>query len=766
MLYARRSTRFPHRFRLSPCTLACLPVLMGLATSAAHAADSVAAPAAAASAAGTSTASPSGQSIVVMGKRHQTLHDTAGSVSAVNGEALQAEGAQSLADYIQEQPGVVFNADQAGISNVVVRGIATSSGNVQGQSSTGFYLNEVPLTEPGWAIEIPDIDTFDLNRVEVYRGPQGTLFGSASMGGAVQYVTNEADTKHFDAAVEGTVSQTHNADAGGSAKGMINVPIQPGVLGIRAVAEYRKDPGYIDNIGTGKDGANTTTTKGGRVSAVLTPVNGTRLSWMSLWQSTDSEDGSSRLVGLGSLQRSTALPEYTNTKINVNSLRLDQDVGFATLTALGGYVHKWQSFQQDFTADRDYYNSLIGIDLTNPLYMKETGQSDSSSLEVRLTSKTGGPLDWVVGGFYSNATKYVNEMLGSEGAAAAFDASADWGAGTGATIAPNGSDFDTYIDRYQAGERALFGEASYAFAPQWKVTLGGRYFETRLDQTTVTKGLDVYPTASTLTKADASRDHGFTPKVSISYDVDKNTMVYALASEGYRFGVPNEIASSAYASSVPKSSQSDKLWNYELGTRTSLLGGKLDLNATLFYIDWRDIQLRATTPDYYSYAMNGGRAHSAGFEFASHWRPTQNWDYTTSLTYQQARLDDDVAIASVGTVKSGAKLPGSSDWSFTQRLSYYFGGVYPQMVSLSHQYISRGFSDLNSQVEGETPLYQGGYSLFDVRYRISVEKTDVSLFMNNIFDRRGVTRTGTAEYGTTQALVRPRTVGVTVAWHY
>jgi len=143
--------------------------------------------------------------VVTAGKLNESVREIAGSVSAVTDQQLQDLGAQSLADYIQRTPGVVFNSYQPGVSHVVMRGIATSSGNVQGQPTTGYFLNEVPLTEPGWTIAIPDVDAFDLNRVEVLRGPQGTLFGSASMGGAVNYVANVADASGFDASAELTV---------------------------------------------------------------------------------------------------------------------------------------------------------------------------------------------------------------------------------------------------------------------------------------------------------------------------------------------------------------------------------------------------------------------------------------------------------------------------------------------------------------------------------------------------------------------------------
>lgn len=327
---------------------------------------------------------------VTAGKREQPIREIAGSVSAVTGQQLQDIGAQSLADYIQSVPGVVFNQYQPGVSHVVIRGIASNSGNVQGQATTGYFLNEIPLTEPGWTIVVPDIDTFDLNRVEVLRGPQGTLFGSASMGGAINYVANTADASAFDAAVETTVSQTRNADTGFGVKAMVNVPIKEDVFAIRAVAQYRDDPGYLDNIGLGKDGSNDVTVSGGRLSLVLTPNENTTLTWLSLLQKTDSDDNSYRIPALGDLVRDTAVAEFTDTDITLHSLRWDQEMGWANFTALASYQKKQQDWRFDYTPIRIYYNADLDLDLTAPLYINSGGESEGRSIELRLTSPSGG----------------------------------------------------------------------------------------------------------------------------------------------------------------------------------------------------------------------------------------------------------------------------------------------------------------------------------------------------------------------------------------
>jgi outer membrane receptor protein involved in Fe transport len=700
---------------------------------------------------------------VIAGKLKESVREIAGSASAVTDQQLQDIGAQSLADYIGRTPGVVFNNYQPGVSHVVMRGIATSAGNVQGQPTTGYFLNEVPLTEPGWTIAIPDVDAFDLNRVEVLRGPQGTLFGSASMGGAVNYVVNVADSGGFDAAAEATLSQTKNADLGFAAKAMVNLPIKQDLLAVRAVAQYRDDPGFLDNIGTGRKGANDTTLDGGRLSVVLTPSEATTLTWLSLLQDIDSDDNSYRIAGLGDLQRDTAIPEFTNTKVAVHSLRLDQDLGFADLTALAAYQKKQQDWRFDYTPIRAAYNADLDLDLTSPLYIESGGESRGKSIELRLSSKPGGRIDWLVGGMYFDSDKDLYEQLGAAGAAAAFDQSALFGPGSGAVIAPDGEIFNAFGTHLTGSEAALFGEASFHFNEQWKATVGGRLFRNEVRTTTTQVGFSTYP-GDPIVSTQQTEESGFNPKVALSWQPNADVMVYGLVSEGFRFGEPNTAGLSAYP--VPSGSKSDSLVNYELGTRTSWAGGRLLLDATLFYVDWKDIQLRLQTPDFYNYASNGGKAYSRGIELATTWRPVDAFEWQAAATWQRARLDEDLFILWYGTAPKGAQLPGSADWTVSNLLSWHFDTRFYPVLSLSHQYVGGGISDLNSAVPGVAPNRQGNYNLFDLRYRMTFGSTDVTLFGSNLTDKRGVTRSVAETNGVGEGLVRPRTVGVTVHWRY
>lgn len=701
--------------------------------------------------------------VVTASKREQSVRDVAGSVSAVTDGQLQAIGAQSLADYIQRTPGVVFNSYQPGVSHVVVRGIATSAGNVQGQATTGYFLNEIPLTEPGWTIAIPDIDTFDLNRVEVLRGPQGTLFGSASMGGAVNYIANVADPSGFDAAVEATFGKTHNADPSADLKAMVNVPLKQDVFAIRAVAAHRDDPGYIDNIGTGVRGANDASIDGGRLSLVLKPGENTTLSWLSLRQKIDSKDNAYRMPELGDLVRNTAIPEFTDTDITVHSLRLDHDFGWAGLTALASRQKKKQNWRFDYTPVRPLYNADLDLDLASPLYINSGGDSEGDSIELRLTSPGGRHFEWLLGAMYFDTGKNLYEQIGADGAAGAFDRSSLFGPGSGAVIAPDGKIFNAFYTRVEGVEKALFGEASVNFTPQWKLTAGGRLFRTRVGNVSTQVGFSTYPGSPIVTPSE-TEESGFNPKLSLSWTPNDRVMLYALASEGFRFGTPNTPGLSAYP--IPSGSHSDELRNYEFGVRSSWLDRRLQLDATAFYVDWSDIQLRLQTPDFFNYAANGGKASSQGIEFSAQWRPNARFDLAHTTTWQRARLEEDLFILWYGTAPKGSRLPGSADWSSSTTATVHFGGASQPTLILAHSYLSEGISDLNSAVPGATPNRQGGYNLFDLRFRMSFGNTDLTLFGANLADERGVTRTVPETNGLGQGIVRPRTFGVTVYWRY
>ena len=289
--------------------------------------------------------------IVTATKVNEAARAIAGSVTVLSGSQLDTVGAQSFADYLSRVPGVVFNAAGPGLSTVTIRGVSTTTFLDQGQGTTGYFINDVPLTDPNFAVAIPDIDTFDVNNVSVLKGPQGTLFGSASMGGAINYEAALPNLSKFEGRVQGTVAGASVGAGSQSEKIMLNVPLVEDRLAIRGVFVYREDGGYISNIGTGVKNSNETEVHGGRLEVLWAATDGTLINYLFLRQFEDTKDiGYQEPAIAGPLEKHTLFAEPYDFKTTINNLRLDQNVGFATLTATATYHQKSQFTDQDLTA--------------------------------------------------------------------------------------------------------------------------------------------------------------------------------------------------------------------------------------------------------------------------------------------------------------------------------------------------------------------------------------------------------------------------------
>lgn len=682
--------------------------------------------------------------IVTATKRPERAREIAGSVSALSGEQLEAIGAQSYQDYLSRTPGVVFNAGPLGDSTAIIRGVGTSVGKDQGQGPTGYYINEIPLTEPGYAIAIPDVDTFDVERVEVLRGPQGTLFGSSALGGAINFVAREASTEALDAALQTSVSSTHHSDGnkGYTGKGMINVPLGD-TFAVRGVAYYRTEAGYLDNIGTGQKASNEQTDKGGRFSAVWTPGDLTKVSLLSLYDKSRTPDFGYRYPELGEFTRNTLVPEPVEFELQLHSLRLDQDLGFATLTALGGYSEKKRSITNDYTV-------FYGAGLPNPALYFDKGKSENRSLELRLASPKGERFDYLVGVMGTKTDKTFNDSIVSEGSNAILSPIYD-------AADLRGDEFYWGVSKVDGEEKALFGEANYRFTDQWTLTFGGRYFDTEVNSRSVYYGI-YYPGSLALPAGHQTED-GFAPKLSLAWRRDDDLMVYALASKGYRFGNPNTIFPIT-GFDTPSGWKTDSLWNYEVGVRTTWLDRRLQADLTVFVIDWSDLQVRLYRPNNTTYGTNAGTARNIGQEFSGLWRVTDAFDLTLNVTHLDAQLTETVVSNGNIVLVDGQQLPGASEWQVSALATARLPLPASPTVTLSHRYLSDAPQSL------QTPnLRINGFGQTDLRIGATFNSVGVTAFVNNVADKRGVTfGYGDFGLGLQDFIIRPRTFGVSFDW--
>lgn len=724
-----------------------------------------------AAAAGGSDSAVLEEVVVTATKRSEPVRAISGSVSAFTGSDLQQLGAQNMADYLTGSPGVIFNGNTPGNSAVTVRGISTTTGTDQGQGTTGYFIDEIPLTDPFFAVAVPDIDTFDVDNVSVLRGPQGTLFGSASLGGAINYQSRKPDATAWDMNLEASGAGVSEGGFDKAGKLMLNAPVISDALALRAVFIYRDDAGFIDNVGVGLKDANRTLNKGGRVQALWTPAEGTSLKYMFLDQITSNRDSGAAMPELaGAYDRSSAVLERSQFETLIHHLRLDQSLGFATLTASAAYHEKTTSGTSDLTPElgpavTGVIDALSGGAVTfvpPSVSSPAPGSSRGTTFEVRLASPSDPArrFDYLIGAMRDETRMKEYQYVLVPGISPLVDALL--GDGSSSQLTPGDSILNSYIP-VKGTETAAFGEGTVHFNEHWKATVGGRAFQTKVENESIASGLYVLLTTGSATldqTGAAQKQSGFTPKVSVTWTPTPDLMAYGLASKGFRYGGPNIIPPQP---GVPSHFKSDSLWNYELGVRSDFLEHRLNLDATLFYIDWSDIQLRQQTDAGLNYAINAGKARSRGVEASVAWLITTGLKLASNATYLDAQLREPFnATPFEGNdtlVPSGTPLPGASKWSMANSITYTWpGALWQPYFLLSHRFVSEALSGTIGQ-----GLRQGDYHLLDFRATLPLHRFQVTAFVSNLANRRGVmTAQQLSPLRLQEFLVRPRTVGITL----
>ncbi|MBA2933549.1 TonB-dependent receptor [Sphingomonas sp. CGMCC 1.13654] len=699
--------------------LAGAAAMAGLVSPAVAQSSDAAAPAAVSSG-GDADAATSGEIIVTANKRAQALRSVANSVTALTGDQLTALGAQSFKDYLSGLPGVQFQQSTPGVSNVTLRGIGTATIYPdQGQATTGIYINDIPLTDPGFALSVPDLDPFDLQRVEVLRGPQGTLFGAATLGGAINYIYNPVSLTDIQAKAQVSLYGIHGgSDVGFTTKAALNVPIVKDVFGIRVTASHRSDPGYLDNVGTGDKDSNTHRVNDVHVNALLKISDALKLSYFFFYDHAHNGDGFYSFPDIGDLKRDTIINETATFITRVHNMKLDGDLGFASLTVSAADSRKKQNSWGDLTP---YYG--------DPTIGPANARNHSQTAEARLTSPSGQRFEWLLGAYYDR----TNE-------------------GYPTPTFQNGVDIYDFTVGYKSHEKSVFGEATYHLTDTLRATFGGRYYD--IDLSTRTTQGEPGDESTTVGK---QKGHGFSPKGSITYEPSKNFMIYGLISKGFRMGGVNLVAPIP-SFPTPATYGSDSVLNYEIGTRFSLFDRTLLIDTTAFYVDWSNIQLRLARPDGRSYVANAGSARSYGLENAITWRPNHNLDFHANVTYLNAEISKTLELGDGSELAKGENLPGASHWSTSESATYHFDLPKEPYVTLQHQYISHATNNF-------TPLDSvGGYNTLALRVGARFGRIDAQAFVTNLTDKRGVATADFFGDAPIRFYIQPRMIGLSLDW--
>lgn len=682
--------------------------------------------------------------IVTATKRGQSIRDVPATVNAFSGEDLEKLGAQSIEDYIKRIPGISLNKLEGDYSPPVIRGIVTDTAPIFTQPTSGVYIDDVPLTDPIRSTSAGDINPFDLDRVEILKGPQGTLFGSASLAGAVRYITEKPAFGEWSSRVSVTGTRISEGGQGPTGALMLNVPLDRDTLALRLVGLHREEPGYIDELRRGEKDVNRLVQNGGR--ALLSWLPSERSKATFTWLRQNSDFGDSVFTDQPErLERSnTPTPGSRRVNIDLKNLLLDYEFDWGTLSSSTARVAKRSVF--NYNGDRVF--QIEDQDAAHSLVLSD-GTSGADMQELRLTSPADGGLwKWIVGGFYQ---KYRNDLMQAltgplNGGGiignlfGVLPPSAITVAATQATSVYTGE------EHHRAIEQALYGEASRVLFEDFELTLGTRFYRIRRDTDATFSGLLVQTSSQRLETRvdDGATEKGISPKLSLAWRPFQDFNLYGLISRGFRpGGVQVPVTVLPENPPPPRTYKSDVLWNYEIGLKSRFFEQSLTVDLAAFYLDWKDFQISVFSDNVIgnAYIDNIGRAHSRGLELALNWRPAwellSGFNLISATALIDARTDETFTSAG-GTAPEGTRLPltprlQTSNTLLYQRPLWGFNAG----TSISHSYAGQAFNNVF-----ESRRSVGDYQTWDVQLSLASLSTEkrraLSLTVNNLTDERVV----------------------------
>jgi outer membrane receptor protein involved in Fe transport len=691
--------------------------------------------------------------VVTASKRDKSIRELPGSVGTVSGRQLEEMGAQSMEDYLKLVPGISIAKQDDNRNSLSIRGINSGTVLVYSQQPTGIYLDDVPLTDPFAPLMTPDLNPYDLERVEILKGPQGVLFGSNSLGGAIRYVAQKPQLGMWEGKVTATGNTVMDGARGASAAGAANVPLFGDDFAIRAAGSYKRAGGFIDDHSVGKDAqdVNGSVQRQGRVMAKLAPIEFPVTFLASYVKQVGDLKDFNFADQPQTLDRSdTPGPNTSHSDFSVASLVAQYDFSAASFQSTTSRTVK------SFFGVGDV-NRLLNIQNQNTLLyvLNSDGHARGLTQEVRITSlpEAESPWEWLVGLWYMHEPQ--DSMM------VVYDQNH-----------PLLPPIYTLELNSKGSERALFFDLTRKLSDSWRATLGGRYYNTRLKAHSVAGGLETLAAhmGSEATTDSDVNEKGLTPKASLTYDINKNMLAYILASKGFRFGGvqaqppittnPNEH--------VPTTYKSDTLWNYEIGTRTQWLHRRLTFDTTLFYEKWTNMQItQVSSTGLFTFVDNVGQAHSTGVEASLAFLPfsegvISGLKLISNAAYIKAVTDVDFASNS-GEVAPGTRLPGTPKFQIANIVSYtyQFGATQASFIA-THSHIGKSFNDLHYTQE------LGGYDTYDVGLHVSLPALPaapgIKFTINNLTDTRGLagaTADPTLSYRDIY-FIRPRTIELSI----
>ena len=676
--------------------------------------------------------------VVTAQKREQAIQTIPISIKALTGEMLENIGADSLDEVVRQVPSLSMTDLSRGGNNVQIRGLGSNVGNV---GTVAIYRDGVIATnriQSSGSFAEQDSALYDVERVEVLRGPQGTLYGEGSFGGVINIISKRPDATEFAGAFAATYFDTDGSDST-DLSGMINIPLVKDKLAARLVGYSYDHGGYIDLVNVlpvffgapptlVDEKANTEEVTGGRMLLGWTPNDTFDATLIYKTEKTEigiSNYDSPDLIGLANtLGGTTFEPRFTQAGFsdaygaendsNEIVLEMNVETSIGSLTSITG----WGEIEQTNAA------GLIS-------------GSDATSQELRLSSDSDGRLNWTVGAYLRSAERDVNLNQG------------------GGTIQP--------FNLHKLDQWSIFGQMYWQFSPVLTATLGLRYSEHDSEVTDLLLGL---PTAS-------SSFDNVSPKLALDWMFDDDTLLYASVAKGFRAGGTNVDQSLGTDPNFVLGFDPDSIWNYELGIKTGLFDGKVTLNAAVFHIDWQDIQIdkainSVVVPPFQFIVVNGEDAHSTGIEADIYINPADGWEIVLGGSLIEAEFDNgtiDSATAGFGVPLAGERLASSPEYLFNASVAKDFslGGKYDGYARADYSVRGNSFGDVPNTAPPGGSFDSGRMSSLNLRTGIGGDTWEVQAFVTNVTDEYVSTfNYYDGGFADLHVVLRPRTYGLTV----
>ncbi|QPC98574.1 TonB-dependent receptor [Qipengyuania soli] len=744
--------------------------------------------------------------IVTATKRDSTIQDVPFSINAQTQEDIQKSGATTLEDVSRNVAGLSVQNLGPGQSQVSVRGV--SAGQVVRdqpgvKEQVGVYLDESVIS---LSLFTPDLDLFDLNRVETLRGPQGTLFGSGSVGGTIRYITNQPLVGVNEGMVEGNVNLVDGDDMGWHMKGMVNVALGDR-MALRAVGYFTEYGGFINAVGpAGGDDINGGERYGGRIALTYEVSENVTITPRAVYQKVKA-DGFNRqeIYNLyyneflttpqtfDEREQYLLLREGFEDETFIGDLVINADISDITLTSVSSITDRSILVSRDASA----LTGSVSVDLgfpdagvLLPSNLRDTTDVNSFTQELRLSSNYGGPFQWVFGGFYSDTERFYRQRLPTPGYDAFTDAA--FGAGTSAAVAngfPLNSPYNADLP-YDLTQFAIFGEGTYALTDAFDVTVGLRWYDFTETRKFISGGLF----ANGDNVEDKTTSDGFSPRILLSYDVNDTVTVNAQASKGFRLGGVNDPLNVTLCSPADEalfgsfqSYDDESLWNYEVGAKAQ--GRGFYANVAGFYNDIKNLQVTLDAGSCSSrIVFNVPDAHTMGFEAEVGLSPVAGLDFVFSGSLIEAEFDTTLpgALTSATGIREGNRLPSVPKFQFSTSASYEFpiGPSADAYIAASYSHVGNRYTQPADQENNPRTFTHGlpfggaaagdattvdlllpSYDIVNLSVGVDLDSgLSLVAYVNNVFDENALLsfdreRGGRARlsYLTNQ----PRTFGIT-----